>query len=317
MQRHPGHHQAGVTIIELMVAITLGLLITSGVGSLYVQGSRSYAQDDRYLRMVENGRFAVDVIARDLRMISFWGEMLDPGAISTALSAGEDCDIDLFDGATAIQANNTTTSPAVTQFDLGTGTCPALTGSVRANTNQLALKHTEGAGLTSGQADDTVYVRTNGSTGSFIEYEAGVTAAPGTGFADWAYAPRLYFIQDNGGTPFLCRLSLDGTAFTAVTSDECLAEGVEQLYVQFGVDSDDDGVANQYLANPSAAQMAQVVTARVHVLVRAPAADAHYDNTKTYTLGDLSIAAPNDGFYRRVFSTTVRLRNPANLAALN
>ncbi|MGR8919701.1 MAG: PilW family protein [Gammaproteobacteria bacterium] len=314
---HARGRQAGVTIIELMIALTLGLLITAGVGSLYLQGSRSYSQDDRYQRMVENGRFAVDQIARDLRMLSFWGEMLDPAAVTTALTAGEDCGVDVFDGSTAIRVNFNTDSPAVTQFDMASGSCTSITGGVVAGTNQIAIKHTSGVALGSGQEDDQVYVRTNGASGSFIQYEAGVTPAPPTSFSDWAYTPSVYYIRNEGGSPFLCRLRLDGLAFAAVGSGECLAEGVEQLYVQFGLDTDSDGVANQYRANPSAAEMAQVVTARVYLLVRAPTADPLYENTKSYALGDLSIAAPNDGFYRRVFSTTLRLRNPANLAALN
>ncbi len=311
------NRQAGVTIIELMVAATLGLLITSGIGALYVQGSKSYAEDDRYLRMVENGRFAVDMISRDLRMISFWGELLDPAAISSALTAGEDCGLDLFDGAEAVQFNNPTGSPAVTQFDITSGTCGTLTGTVSTGTNQLAIKHTVGTGLVSGQENNVVYIRTNGSVGSFIQYVSGTTPALPAGYQDWEYTPFVYYIGDDGSTPYLCRLFLSALAFGAVTSDECLAEGVEQMYVQFGLDTDADGVANQYKANPVAAEMGQVVTARIYVLVRAATGDPQYVNAKTYTLGDLSVAAANDNFYRRVFSTTVKLRNPVNLAALN
>ena len=308
--------QRGVTLIELMVAVTLGLLISAGVGSLFVQGSRSHTQDDRYLRMIEHGRFAIGTIAEDLRMISFWGEMLDPAGISTALVAGEDCSMGLFDGATPVLTNNPQSVPAVTQFDVTANTCPALTGTVRANTNQLAIKHTSGTSITAGHTDNTVYVRTNGSAGEFIQFVAGTTAAPTGNFSDWLYRPALYYIRDDAaGMPYLCRLQINALALGATTVDECIAEGVEQFYVQFGIDSDTDGFANQYKSNPTAAEMSDAVTARIYVLVRSATPDPLQSNGKTYNLGDLAVT-PGDNFYRRVFSTTVQLRNPANLAML-
>jgi len=43
--------------------------------------------------------------------------------------------------------------------------------------------------------------------------------------------------------------------------------------------------------------------------MRSVEADPFYTDNHTYTLGDVAIAAPNDGFYRVVYSTTVALRN--------
>ena len=308
--------QGGFSLVELMVAMTLGLLISGGVGSMFLQGSRSSAEDDRYLRMIENGRYAIDVLARDLRMISFWGEMLDPGAINSSLVAGEDCGLDLFDGAAPVLGNNPHASPPLVQFDITSGACATLTGTVSANTNQLAIKHTSGVSITAGQTEDAVYVRTNGFTGDFIQYKAASTPALTANFEDWTYRPSIYYVQANAGIPYLCRLQVVGLAFNATDVDECFAEGVEQFYVQFGIDTDNDSIANQYKSNPTIAEMNSAVTARIYVLVRSATADALMVNSKAYTLGDLSIAAANDNFYRRVFNTTVQLRNPANLAAL-
>lgn len=306
--------QKGLTLIELMVAMTIGLLVSLVVGTVFVQGSRAHAEDDRYVRMIENGRFALEQIARDLRMISFWGEMLDPAAIGTALVAGEDCGTAAFDGATAIQFNNAHSSPATVQFNITANNCPTVTGSVRASTSQLAIKHTSGVGLTAGAIDGVVYLRSNGTAGTFID-DAG-TVAPPAGYRDWPYALSVYYISETNGTPSLCRTQLSGLALEAISSDECLATGIEQFHIQFGIDSDGDGAVNQYKANPTAAEMPTALTARVYVLVRSESNDPAYTNSKTYHLGDLEIAGGGDHFYRRVFSLTVKLRNPANLASL-
>ena len=306
--------QHGLTLIEVMVALALGLMVSLVVGTLFVQGSRAHAHDDRYGRMIENGRFALEQISRELRMIAFWGELLDPATIVTTLTAGEDCGIGLLDGDSAVLYNDNRDETIAAHFDLATGTCLALLGSVRAGTSQLALKHTAGARMTSGTSDGVVYLRSNGASGTFID-DAASTALP-TGFSDWRYDPAVFYIADDDGIPHLCRAGLDGTSFASVAADDCLASGIERFHVQFGVDTNGDGVADHYLANPSLADVARAVTARVFVLARSVTPDPGYANDKTYQLGDVSIEAPGDGLHRRVFTSTVKLRNPANLATL-
>ena len=307
--------QKGFTIVELMIAMLLGILISGGIGAMFVQGSKSHAEDDRFLRMIENGRFALDTIGRDIRMITFWGELLDPSIITNSLTAGEDCGLALFDASETIAFNNPNKS--LTQFDVTSGACATQMGTVRANTVQLAIKHSRGTSLTSGQVENAVYLRTNGVAGELIQYKAATTPALTTGFQDWEFDPSLYYVRDESGEPYLCRLRLSGLGFAALTAGECLAHGVEHFNVLFGIDTDNDAIPNTYKSNPTAAEMAQAMTARVYVLVRSESEDPAYTNTKTYVLGDLTIAAANDNFYRRVFTTTVALRNPANLTALS
>jgi type IV pilus assembly protein PilW len=55
------------------------------------------------------------------------------------------------------------------------------------------------------------------------------------------------------------------------------------------------------------------VTARIFLLVRSINPVTGYVNDKTYNLGSKTIAAKNDAFYRRVYSTTVQLRNSEKL----
>ena len=47
---------------------------------------------------------------------------------------------------------------------------------------------------------------------------------------------------------------------------------------------------------------------RIWILVRASQPDPGYQNTSTYTLGDITVTV-NDSFRREVFSTVVHLRN--------
>jgi type IV pilus assembly protein PilW len=166
--------------------------------------------------------------------------------------------------------------------------------------------------------DEVVYLRTNGTAGALID-DSTSTNLPATGESDWTYKTSVYFIRDyfatdGDGSPSLCRMSLDGTT---LGDPECVAEGVEDLHLQFGVDNDDDGAVNFYSADLSVDDMSNVVTARVHLLVRSAEPVANYTNSRTYNLGDVTVAAANDGNYRRVFTTTVSLWNTVSLRQFN
>lgn len=59
----------GFTLIEVMVAVALGLLLTVGILSLFSGTSRTNKFQDGLARLQENGRFAVSRIEKDVRML--------------------------------------------------------------------------------------------------------------------------------------------------------------------------------------------------------------------------------------------------------
>ena len=61
----------------MMIAITIFMIITGAVFSLYINSNRAYNEDEIFSRIQENGRFALNIIAQDLDMVDFWGEMID------------------------------------------------------------------------------------------------------------------------------------------------------------------------------------------------------------------------------------------------
>ena len=54
-----------------------------------------------------------------------------------------------------------------------------------------------------------------------------------------------------------------------------------------------------------------------YLLARSTEPDPQYTDAKTYVLGDRTVGPFEDGHYRRVYSSTVMLRNTANLSLLN
>ncbi|MEE1559553.1 MAG: prepilin-type N-terminal cleavage/methylation domain-containing protein, partial [Arenicellales bacterium] len=65
--------QRGVTLIELMVALVIGLLVTAAMLKVYVDASRMYRFNEGLARVQENGRFAIEFTRRAARVAGFWG----------------------------------------------------------------------------------------------------------------------------------------------------------------------------------------------------------------------------------------------------
>lgn len=113
-----------------------------------------------------------------------------------------------------------------------------------------------------------------------------------------------YSIQPSGsgnGEPSLWR--------SVNNNDEELIEGIEQMQVLFGVDTDADGTPNQYLTSDNVANLNQVTALRVSLVVRSEN-DGVLDDNQTYTFNGQNINAP-DRRLRQVFSSTIALRNRA------
>lgn len=315
MLKQKFNNQHGFTLIEMMVAITIFGLITVSVFTLFMNTSRTYHEDEKYARMQENGRFALNIIASDLNMADFWGEMITPEFIdSTGVAFGTDCNIGLDTPNTALRYYDPNGSSSFDPTSCATNTV----GDLKAGTSALVIKRVANASTdtTTGDDDDDglVYLRTNATEGSFFVND-NTAAGPSTGENDWLYTASLYFIKDDGGVPYLCQATTNGgTAFAAIADaeDDCMAEGIEQLYVEFGIDTDNDGVANRYLSDITDTQAATAVTVRVYLLARSKDEITGNTNDKKYILGNLTTITASDGYYRRVYSTTVTLRNPIN-----
>lgn len=63
----------GVTLVELLVAITISSIVAIGIGSVYTGSKRSFKLQEEFSRMQENGRFAMNYIARFVRGAGFSG----------------------------------------------------------------------------------------------------------------------------------------------------------------------------------------------------------------------------------------------------
>lgn len=314
--------QSGFTLVEIMVAMVLSLILGIAIVTVFVNNSHSFNQDDNVMRMQDDARFALQQVAFDLSMAGHYAELLSPGAVTpdTNLAIGLDC------GPAAVTNwAYLTTQPAtdnslslialdnVTSAQVVAGHSCFLADEVAPGTDVVSIKRVAGA-ETAVFRDGGVYLRTNGTVG--LLYRQPLTGTPAIPvalpFTEWEYRPAIYYIRQyayalGDDIPTLCRKVLGGAGPSMLT--ECIATGIEDLQIEYGIDTSGDGNPNVYMSAPTLADLQSVVSARIYLLARTTEIDVRYTNQKTFSIGNAPDYTPNDSFHRRVYSTTVAIQN--------
>jgi type IV pilus assembly protein PilW len=78
--------QGGFSLVELMIAMTLGLVLVAGVAALSQNSSQIYRSLNGTSQQTENGRYALDILVEDLQHAGFFG-VFAPSATTAVLPA--------------------------------------------------------------------------------------------------------------------------------------------------------------------------------------------------------------------------------------
>ena len=76
----------GFTLVELMVAITIGLIILAAVAQVFATSRSTYSLEEGLSRLQENGRFAMTFITEDMRMAGYIGCQDQTGTVNVQLN---------------------------------------------------------------------------------------------------------------------------------------------------------------------------------------------------------------------------------------
>jgi len=93
----------GVTLVELMISLVIGLLILAGVTSVFFASRTTYTYNETLSRIQENGRLALESLSFDIRMAGFFGcgkaDLIPINVIAN------DPPIDKIDGGVAVRGH--------------------------------------------------------------------------------------------------------------------------------------------------------------------------------------------------------------------
>lgn len=331
--------QLGLSLVEIMVAMIISIFLLGGVIQVYVGNKSTYNFSEAMARVQENGRFAMEMISRDLRMAGFWGcaslNSDDSSIVNNLNPDGPGYDENLHDFLNSPSVSGTE-NDGLNGSDSVTirGAAPGQANVVEPYNSPTSAQIFADPGNFV-EVDDIVLVTncygadlfqvTNvtqgaGTTQVSVVHNTG-TASPGN------YNPSSCnsghcLSQTYGGESSLVKLQTiiysiaEGTSgepalFRQVFSDnQELIEGIEQLQILYGVDTDEDKTPNQYLTSEAvtaADVWSDVTTIRIMLLV-VSSERASLPDDQTYTYNGANITS-DDGRLRQVFSSTIALRN--------
>jgi len=327
--------QRGLTMVELMVALTVSLLLLGGVIQIYASSKQSYRMNEALSRVQESGRFAIEFLSRDIRMAGFFGCLANTnpfnwlnggaynfqqGGISGTDGGGNNPDTIVLRGAYSTGIN---VDPPYMNKEAANIKVPAESGlaldeivlisdCTNADVFQInagdpstgTVVHNKGeAGAPPGNAGCSEII-----DGTTVECEGNsikLSKSYGESASVYRVNEYTYSIQnDADGIPGLYRSDNAGGAVE-------LVQGVENMQVLYGEDTDNDAnrVANRYVP-AGTANMDDVVSVRISLLLRT-VDDNITSGTVGYFYNGATVANPGDRRLRRVFTATITLRNRA------
>lgn len=296
--------QRGFSLIEVMVAMVIGIVILLGLSQVFISNSRTSLEIDRIGRQIENGTYALQLLEDELTNAGFWGEAgaqsvgvlpeLCPDTVAELTLAmgypvqGEGAGgcVDPKDESDFIAVRRASTCAA------GVGGCAALSVA------DIALQVAACADAAAAEVPGEVEVA-QGSAALTATRRDCVNTAP-----IYRFLSRAYFVDDND---VLTREELTGGAYVATP----LVDGIEMLRFEYGLDTDGDGQVDSFIVAPVGADWSNVVVVKVSLVARNQDPTLGYEDTRTYTVGGRAYTVPDDlkGFKRQVYSTSVHLRN--------
>jgi type IV pilus assembly protein PilW len=307
MREHdPLRRQGGLTLIEIMVALVVSLILIAGVIQIFVGTRQTYRFQDALARVQENGRYAAEVIGRDARLAGYSGcttlVSVTPRAIPP-LAVDYSRDTYIFGNDPGLPAQPGTDTLTLRMLSPNTvrlsADMTAPSDDITIDTNIPDLAVNQIVGIADCNNVDIFRVNTVAGTGPVtITPHDDLTKAYLTGSILSRFQEVSYFVQPGlSGALALWRRDAAG--------DTELVEGVEDLWLRYGVDTNNDGAANIYAEAAGVADWSRVRSIRVSLLLAS--------NEDNVTGGaqpvDFRGGTVTDSRYKQVLTTTIGLRN--------
>lgn len=133
-----------------------------------------------------------------------------------------------------------------------------------------------------------------------------------SGSGDGIPTLKMAELTANGGG--VCATGTSATCGTITITS--IAQGIENMQLEYGIDDTGTGTPARFVAAPAAADWKNAVAVKIFLLARNTESTVGYTDTKAYSLssdGTQLTGTPfNDGYHRHVYAVTVRATNISN-----
>ncbi len=339
--------QQGFSLIEIMIALVIGLVLLGGAISIFISNKAVYSLESELSRMQESGRFLIDVMTKDIRMAGYNGcssrgtvtptvlannppplAVTDANAITGYnFNTAGDWNPNLPDfvtSATAINANvldNTDVVNVQRASECGA----QLTGNMTADNANVQVVQPNSCNLAKDQvvmisdcaSADVFAISSNPTSGSGSQTLAHATGVNSDNKLSKIYGPDSQVYRQLSNTFYMANgASGDPAVWLAAWNPAVagnydiyeLADGVEQMQILYGEDTGGGNeYADTYVDASAVANWANVRSVRINLLLRSR--DRITTEPRAFVFNGANANTGNDLRLRLAFSTTVALRN--------
>ncbi|WP_022940066.1 PilW family protein [Psychromonas hadalis] len=283
--------QGGFSLIELMIAITLGLLVLFSVSQMFLASVQSMHLQNAFSRVQENGRISLELISRDIRGADFWGCLHNTSLIVNHLDT-TDSDYNASanpSGQQGVTGGNDVTARTIATISVVDNTDTLTLRGARSfsdvkvitpfmATPSADINIVNGAGISKG---DVVMISNCQGADLFSDTDAASTilghniAPPSAGAVknvtqafSQTYTSsaqilvpyvKTYFVGTNIAGSTSLYVSEDGTA-------KELARGISDLQIMYGEDTDGDNSADTFSTASGVGDMNKVLSIRFELV---------------------------------------------------
>jgi len=213
--------QRGLSIIELMIAMTIGLLLLAGLAVVFSNSSQSQRELQKSAQQIENGRYAMEAVTQDIHLVGYYGRY---SAYADGTALPDPCitgDAAALAGALGVPVQGFVAANQASTPDLSATTCGAAT--LLPNVNLYP-------------GSDVLVIRRAGTTP--LRYPGDgllpAVATADTGVSNEVYIqtdPATVEIQSGAGSTITSTSKADGVTAATIRRKNGNAESIRKYHV--------------------------------------------------------------------------------------
>lgn len=335
--------QQGISLIELMISLTLSALLMLGVMRMFTDSTTNNLADTALAQVQDSGRMAIELLKRDIRMAGFQGGIsrLQPPVANSIVNLASQQVVEIIDGGNVATSSDQLrirrafdTGSKITAF-YNDNQRIAVSPAVCARNNNDVFVATDGQNLasfrfsqasdcTTGNTLDTAApVGTNNNSVNLQNFSIASTCTA----ASIDNCPSLYRFDSDNGSLYSIQPRKNPDGSDALGSDNRpimalylngteMIEGIENLQVLYGIAAPNGTVKYMKGCAPPCTITntgEEITHLKLSLVVASTFPVSHQNRQQSYSVFNLntdkSVYQTNDRRLRRVFTSTVQLRN--------
>lgn len=342
---HNKSKYAGFGLVELMISITLGLVLSTAVIQVFVASNTSSLVQESLAQIQENARFAMRTISQEVRMSGYMGcssiGVVTANNVALPTSAVDFTPATAFVGqddlkkgnalGAAIGTDSMQLKRASDEFIRMDSTTLASAGGITINDNTLGVTQGDYV-MVSDCLNSDIFRVTNtplasGKGATTLNHAAGSknsSASLGNIYGSdaeiFAFETINYFVRDTGrkneaGDPinalYVQQIAAgSGGAMSAATE---LIEGVEDLQLTYGVDTNSDRAVDEYRSAATVADWSTVLSVKIVLQMVGTENNVvgKSSSNSAQSLVDVNgdLIVNSDGRLRQIYTSVFAIRN--------